>query len=110
IYEKKVKTAIIYISFYRIRLYKKTINFSDQSNIKKWNILFNEKEDVQTLTHLRQELQSFLKGIKGATSLTKSLLNSSMCNKLTWNTYIGTGEASTAGIVASTLWIIKGTF
>lgn len=110
VYEKHIKTATIYISFYRMRLYKKTMDFSKHSERELWEHLVETLPDTQPFKHLLSEVQSLLKKTRNVTSLIKRLINNSNCIKLTWQTTIGTGDASTSAVLASSLWVIKGIF
>lgn len=74
----------------------------------KWDHVVHHLPNIQSLTHLRKELQLILRKSSGTIRIIKRILNKSECKKLTWETYVGTGEASTSGVVASSLWAVKG--
>ncbi|MFB4473377.1 DUF2953 domain-containing protein [Oceanobacillus caeni] len=98
-YEGKEQLFHISLSLAKIKLINKDFPLEDLDKlpITKDSMLEDPKID------------SILKTIRKGLEVVQSILHNTTLHQLNWTTNIGTGEASTTGVMSGVLWSIKGT-
>lgn len=100
-YEGKEQLLHFSLSLAKITLINKNLplNNIDESPIVK---------DMETIFD-HSKIDSILKTIRNGLEAVQSILHNTRLHQLNWLTNIGTGEASSTGVVSGVLWSIKGT-
>ncbi|MFD1851876.1 DUF2953 domain-containing protein [Oceanobacillus bengalensis] len=93
--ELNVSIKILHIQLSR------SIDLSDREE----EIPFTQKFDVSSIT---TKLDNFHTNFKKGNKAITTLLNRTKLHQLDWSTNIGTGEASSTGIISGVIWAIKG--
>ncbi|WP_068674703.1 DUF2953 domain-containing protein [Oceanobacillus sp. Castelsardo] len=100
-YEGEEQLLHISLSLAKIKLLNKALTFDD---IEKSPIA----KDIDSMLD-NSKIDSILKAIRKGIEAVQSILHNTRLHQLNWSTNIGTGDASTTGLVSGVLWSIKGT-
>lgn len=97
------QTGTITISFFKIPIYKKSIQ-PDEEQHSILQFIKNEN----SISDLLQEGKVFLRSLKLTAPAMYWVLQKLAIHQFSWHTFVGAGEASSTGILSGGVWSIKG--
>ncbi|WP_085991684.1 DUF2953 domain-containing protein [Oceanobacillus senegalensis] len=90
------------ISLFKFRIFQRSIPLND--GIENTDFMKGLE-----FTSSPSSLEEWIKSIPKAIEALHSLLGKTKLHELSWSTLIGTGEASSTGVVSGAIWTMKGT-
>lgn len=104
LYTSENQTLKIIVTFYRMNIFKKEIEFSDilDEQIQSKQLILNNINDFKS------KVKKIIYQLDQITSLVKAFRKSISIHKLSWHTTIGIEQANITGVSVGGLWGIKG--
>ena len=100
-YIRSAQVLMISVYFYNIRLLRREMPLDDNEKI---NIL----ELIEKVDELPNKFSDLFQKIQDLHYISTAILKKTEIKHFKWDTYIGTGEASTTGIAIAGGWTVKG--
>ncbi|WP_099158780.1 DUF2953 domain-containing protein [Virgibacillus ndiopensis] len=107
-YEQDKQLIIIRMRFYGIKLLNKVIDLDEVENKDLWKNPFRGKTFLENLKQVDNFVHSIIETVDTFTMTARIFLRRIQVHKLEWNTFFGTGDASSTGIIAGGIWAVKG--
>lgn len=96
--KQQIMTVTVY--FYRLKLVKKYIDLSDETD--------EDKSIHEALEFSQWISDNFIQKIKDMNDVVTLLFKRIYFHQICWDTQVGTGDASSAGLVSGGIWATKG--
>lgn len=106
-YQKHSHDIQLNVRIYRLNIYSKEWHIKKQEDMDIFDLI--EEVDISGGTdRFKQVFKDSFKKMKISLATMKRLLAKSWFHQLNWQTTIGTGNASSTGIVIGGIWTLKG--
>lgn len=108
-FQKNNHHLMLSVYYTRLRLLHRKIdlNGSDQEEIS-FLLEFLQDVNEEKITGIKDIFINIIQQFKLAKYIVTTMLNKITLQELNWKTHIGTGDASTTGLVTGGVWMIKG--
>lgn len=106
-YTQQKQVLIIGIYLYRLRLLKREIDVTNHEKMDVWEI-WKDKSILEGIKYMQKELRTGFKKIRELNNFVLLILQKLCFHDFRWHTHLGTGDASTTGMVAGGIWVTKG--
>lgn len=110
-FQKNNHHLLLTIYYARIRVIHRKLELSgDDTEELSFSVLFDFLQDVteEKMTGIKVIIKTIFQQLKLAKDILTTMLNKITIQELNWKTHIGTGDASTTGLVTGGVWMIKG--
>ncbi|SHF79282.1 Protein of unknown function [Ornithinibacillus halophilus] len=107
-YNNHIHCISVAIRLYGIQLLSIERKYENNRE-KDWLDTLMEIDIQEEVQSFQTDLKTFKHWMKQGTKLFKEAMQQINIKKLDWKTAIGTGDASSTGIVTGSLWMVKGT-
>ncbi|GGA82224.1 DUF2953 domain-containing protein [Ornithinibacillus halotolerans] len=111
IFQKNNHHIVIHIYYLKLRILHRKIKLDEQAPDESEFILdlYEKLKDESGRKELKELVEDVISQIKDTANILFILLKSITIHQLIWKTHIGTGDASSTGILSGGVWMIKGT-
>ncbi|WP_010099194.1 DUF2953 domain-containing protein [Ornithinibacillus scapharcae] len=108
-FQKNNHHLLISVYYTKLRLLHRKIDLNgDDTEEFSFILEFLQEVTEDKLTGFKDMVKNILGQLKLAKNMVTIMLKKITFQELNWNTHIGTGDASTTGLVTGGVWMIKG--